>query len=446
MITFAGKCIAVVGMARSGIAAATLASRLGGKVLLSEQRELQTHAAVEELRALGIEVETGGHQRLVEDRFDVVILSPGVHARPEWLARWAQMGTEIWSEIELASRAFAGRWIGVTGSNGKTTTVHLIHAILQAAGWDVRMAGNVGSAWSGQLPAPETRVFVVELSSYQLERSPTIHPQVGVLLNLYENHLDRHGDMETYGAVKARMFANQTGQDVAILNGENAWVQQVSQTIKSRKLVFGSSPDADLWYDSDSLKYRGKGPEQVLIYRREYPLPGVHNIQNALAAAGAALALGLDANTVRRGLQAAQAVEHRIEFLVEKNGVRIYNDSKSTNLIATLTALNSFESNVILLFGGRAKPESFEPLAARYPSPLKHLIGYGESNDKVRAELAGKLPLGFANTLDAAVQAAWALAKTGDTILLSPGCASFDQFQDFEQRGHTFKTLVSALK
>lgn len=444
MLDLTGKRVAVVGLARSGLAAAKLAHRLGGSVLVSERKALeQVIGSVEELQSIGIDVEAGGHARLECERFDLVILSPGVEPSAHWLARWSDQKTELWSEIELASRSFGGKWIGVTGSNGKTTTVHLIHSILNAAGMDSSMVGNVGTAWSSLLPARNEQVFVVEISSYQLERSPTIRPTVGVLLNVFENHLDRHHSMQEYASTKARLFANQTIEDVAILNGENSWVISATSGIQSNKFTFGTDPNQDYWFDEQSLWFGNKNSQTLIIERSEYSLPGAHNALNALAAAAATIAFGVEIDAVRKGLQDAQAVEHRIEFVGEIRGVRYYNDSKSTNLIATLTALKSFERNVILLFGGRPKVESYRPLANKFPLPIKKMVVFGEAIDQVKSELPPELPVVYTRDFTAAVQQAHQFASHGDVVLLSPGCASFDQFRDFEERGRTFKSIIA---
>ncbi|MBI5059875.1 UDP-N-acetylmuramoyl-L-alanine--D-glutamate ligase [candidate division KSB1 bacterium] len=438
-----GKQVAVVGMARSGIGAALLAKRLGGSVLVSDrksQQELGDH--LEELIARGIRCETGGHARLESEEFDLVILSPGVVPPDAWVRRWLDRGVPIWSELELASRVWQGRWIAVTGSNGKTTTVNLIAGILRAAGLHVEMAGNVGTAWSTRLPAPETRVFVVEVSSYQLEYSPTIKPDVGVLLNLYENHLDRHGDMASYAEVKSRLFRNQTSSQFAVLNSANTWVQSVEAGIGSSKVHFGADGNAEFRLEENKLVWAHDGNIEIILNRDEFPLPGRHNALNALAAAGAAVSFGCSVAAIRQGLRSARAVEHRIEFVAERSGIRYFNDSKSTNLIATMTALDSFASNVILLFGGRAKPESFAPLAERLGKPLKSIIAFGESRQKLSQELPDEFPVKTTDDLASALVIARSEAVAGDTILLSPGCASFDQYRDFEQRGTEFKNLV----
>ena len=442
----AGKRVGILGMARSGIGAARLVHRLGGRALISDVKSAEVlREAVGELKALGTEIETGGHQRIADEAFDLIVLSPGVVPTEELAANWEQRGIEAWSELELAARACANPWIGVTGSNGKTTTVHLIQYMLQAAGFDSALVGNVGNAWSGVLPAPPERAFVVEVSSFQLEHSPTVRPQVAVLLNLFENHLDRHGTMEVYGELKSRLFRNQTGDDVAVVNGNDARVMGYARRFRSKVVRFGTSAQYDFWTDDDSLLYRHEGKDRLLMPRAALPLIGRHNELNALAAAAAAFAFGAPIDAIRNALRDAKPVEHRIEFVAEKKQVRYVNDSKSTNMIATQTALNAFARDVILLFGGRPKKESFAPLAERFSRPVKQYIVFGEATAKIKAELPKNLPIEYTDTLSNAVLQASGLARPGDTVLLSPGCTSFDQFNNYEERGRLFKACVEAL-
>ena len=443
---FRGKRVAVVGMARSGIGAARLVHRLGGRAVISDIKPLEAlHKAVAELDGSGVETETGGHRRIADEAFDLVVLSPGVVPRPELLEQWAQRGTPVWSELELASRICECPWIGVTGSNGKTTTVHLIHQILTTAGRNAILAGNVGNAWSNFLPAPPDQKYVVEVSSFQLEYAPSVRPHVAVLLNLFENHLDRHETMDVYAELKSRLFRNQQTNDFAIVNGDDPRVMSLARGFRSRLIRFGTRQEYDFWTDGSVLRYRTDGREDVILQRSELPLIGKHNELNALAAAAAAFADGIPIDAVRKALRNAKAVEHRIEFVAEKHGVRYVNDSKSTNMVATQTALNSFPKNVILLFGGRPKKESFAPLAARFSSPVKRMIVFGEATAKVKSELPPHLPIEYAETIGDAVLQASGKAEEGDTVLLSPGCTSFDQFNDYEERGRVFKACVEAL-
>jgi len=441
-----GKRVGILGMARSGIGAARLVHRLGGRALISDQKSasaLQT--AIEELAESGVEIETGTHRRIEEEDFDLIVLSPGVIPSPSLQTAWERHKTPVWSELELASRACTRPFIAVTGSNGKTTTVHLIHAMLLAARRDSCLVGNVGNAWSNFLPTPVDRDFVVEVSSFQLENTPTIRPRVAVLLNLFENHLDRHGTMAVYGELKSRLFRNQTESDTAVINGDDSRVVALAQNFHAKTVRFGTSPHYDYWTDGDSLWYKEQGQRRVIIPRAALPLIGRHNELNALAAAAAAFSHGVPMDSIRAALRSAQSVEHRIEFVVEKNGVRYVNDSKSTNMVATQTALDAFSDHVILLFGGRPKRESFAPLARRFLHPVKHFIIFGEAVPKIKSELPNELPIAYTDTLSEALLQASGLAEPGDTVLLSPGCTSFDQFRDYEERGRVFKSCVEAL-
>lgn len=391
---------------------------------------------------MGIEVETGGHHRVATESFDLIVLSPGVIPLAEWLAKWRRGGIRVWSELQLAAEVFNGTWIGVTGSNGKTTTVHLITAMLKRAKFDVQLAGNVGQAWCDFLPASPEKIFVVEVSSFQLEYCYNLRPRVAVLLNLFENHLDRHGDMRTYAELKSRLFLNQSPDGTAILNGDDERIAELSLNLPARKIWFGAQTKFDFWTTHDQLRFRLNGNEDILIERDEFPLVGCHNETNALAASAAATSAGASVVAIREALRHARPVEHRIEFVGDFGGVRYYNDSKSTNLTATLTALDSFKQNVILLFGGRPKKESFAPLASCYGHPVKILIAFGEAAQKVRHDLPEEYPVILTENLSEAVAKVREIACEGDIVLLSPGCTSFDEFSDFEHRGRTFKSLV----
>jgi UDP-N-acetylmuramoylalanine--D-glutamate ligase len=438
-----GKRVAVIGMARSGIGAAKLISRLGGQALISDLKPASLLAsALEELRDTGVEVETGGHVKAAAEMFDLIVLSPGVVPAENLLCTWRERQTPVWSELELAARAFDGRWIGVTGSNGKTTTVHLLTAMLEQAGSQAVMAGNIGTAWSTLLPAAEGTVFVIEVSSFQLEHAVNLHPKVAVLLNLFENHLDRHGTLEAYAELKARLFRNQTEDDVAVINANDEWARRIAHGVRSKVTRFGAGADCDFCLEPDRLACRPDGKLELLLPLSEFPLKGRHNALNALAAAAAAYVFGAELNAIRRALRMATPVEHRIEYVTSREGIAYFNDSKSTNVVATLTALDSFERDVILLFGGRPKRESFASLAGRFGHPIKKLIVFGEAVDKVMSELPAGLPVETAPDMAVALALARKAASNGDTILLSPGCTSFDQFHDFEERGRLFKSLV----
>ncbi len=437
------KRVAILGMARSGIGAAKLVHRLGGRALISDLKSAPTLAsAIEELQSEGIEAETGGHHRIASERFDVIVLSPGVVPPRELEQRWTTEGVPVWSELQLAAYACDVPWVGVTGSNGKTTTVHLITGMLRQAGMSVQLVGNVGQAWSNFLPAKPDQVFVVEVSSFQLEHCPDLRPRVAVLLNLFENHLDRHGDMATYAELKSRLAAHQTATDYVVLKGDDQWIRRMEPVFRARKVYFGQTPDYDFWSAGNRLMGRIAGAEVAILSRSEFPLVGKHNELNASAAIAAASRFGADLPAIQAALRAAQPVEHRIEFITERNGVAFYNDSKSTNMVATMTALDSFKDSVILLFGGRPKKESFAPLATRFGNPIRHLIAFGEAVPKIQAELPDSPNIETVADMHTAVAKAKIIARSGDTVLLSPGCTSFDQFNNFEERGTVYKSLV----
>ncbi|MDD5087783.1 MAG: UDP-N-acetylmuramoyl-L-alanine--D-glutamate ligase [bacterium] len=432
-------------MARSGIGAARLIHRLGGRALISDRKSAELLGpAIEELQGLGIEVEAGEHRRIAAETFDLVVLSPGVVPNREWLDAWQRQGVRVISELQLAAEVCDSLWIGVTGSNGKTTTVHLIASMLEHAGMSVQTAGNVGWSWSDFLPAPPKQVFVVEVSSFQLEFCPRLQPDVGVFLNLFENHLDRHGNMDTYAELKSRLFVNQQPDNVVVLNGEDRWIAKLDSAFPARHVRFGTQPEFDFRTTREQLRFRADQRDELLIERDEFPLVGRHNELNALAAAAAAMSVGARVTAIREALRQAKPVEHRIEFVGTFGGAAYYNDSKSTNLTATLTALDSFERNVILLFGGRPKKEPFAPLALRYGRPINALLAFGEAAPKVRRDVPEDYPMILTETLSAAVARAREIAGEGDIVLLSPGCTSFDEFTNFEERGRVFKSLVQS--
>jgi UDP-N-acetylmuramoylalanine--D-glutamate ligase len=251
--------------------------------------------------------------------------------------------------------------------------------------------------------------------------------------------------MDVYAYLKARLFRNQVPDDTAIINGDDEWAMKLSSLFRGKLVGFGTSPEFEFWTDGLSLFHRGEGKAQLILDRKKLPLVGRHNELNALAAAAAAYSFGVDIGTIGEALHTAKPVEHRIEFVTDRRGVRYINDSKSTNVVATQTALDAFENNVILLFGGRPKKESFGPLRKRFFNPIKAMVVFGEAVNKARAELTGNLPIQYRESLRDAVETATAMARPGDTILLSPGCASFDQFKDYEERGRLFKSFVSML-
>lgn len=441
-----GRRFGILGMGRSGIGAARLITRLGGTALISDMKPAAKLAKqIASIASDRVDVETGTHQRLLAEPFNAVIVSPGAVLAPDWLRSWSGRGIEVISELEFAWRCSSGNAVMVTGSNGKTTTVTLIETILLHSGIKAIAVGNIGTAWSEHLPAPEEMLYVVEVSSYQLEHAPTIKPKVAALINVLENHLDRHGTLEEYGKTKLRLFANQNSDSVAVMNRDDEFSVSHMGNVPGKISWFGQHPTSE-WNVRENHVSRGsQDGERVLIRENEWTLPGRHNLMNAAAAAAACSALGLTDSQIRAGLLVAKPVEHRIEFVREYNGVRFYNDSKSTNLAATMTAIAAVPSPIILLFGGRAKKESFAPLSALLDGPIHLIIAFGEAREKILHEVGPHARLFSAETMSEALRLASAEASAGDSVLLSPGCASFDQFDNFEKRGEVFKSLVMSL-
>ena len=440
--TFSGIRFGILGLGRSGIGAAGLIKRLGGTALISDKKDAAHFTELfPKLAAQGIDVETGGHDRLFSEFFDFLIVSPGAVLNDDRIKLLRANGTRIWSELELASRCFDGKWIAVTGSNGKTTTVTLIDSILREAGLKSEAVGNIGTAWSERLPSSDTDVFVVEVSSFQMEHTFTAKPTVCVLLNVLENHLDRHGDIETYGALKLKLAAKQSSEEFLVLNRDDRFLMSHGSEIAATKKYFGRQP-AEWNVKGDSLFLRNSESEELVLSTSEWPLVGRHNLLNAGAAGAAAHCLSVSVATIRAGLRKAKAVEHRIEVVATINGIRYVNDSKSTNLTATLTALDAIDGSVVLLFGGRPKRESFSPLAAQLGTKIRRLIVFGEAREKIKSDLGSSKNIEYCDDMTSALEAANRVANYEDTVLLSPGCASFDQFENFEERGKQFKKLV----
>ena len=414
----AGRRVLVVGLARSGKAAAEVLVDEGASVVGVDRDETLD---VGRLRELGVEVHLGREEERLLQGIDLVVKSPGVPGETLLVQRARRRDLPVWSEIELGARLLPNPILGVTGTNGKTTTSELLGAVFRAAGKAVEVAGNIGrplTSLVGSTP-PETWI-VCELSSFQLEDVETFNPRIGVLLNLEPDHLDRHGTFETYADTKLRLFERQSADDVAVVPRHFGAVPG-----SGRRIEFGAG---------DEL------PAEPLI-------PGPHNRENAAAAAAASRAAGIDDSAIGDALRTFEGVPHRIELVRELRGVRYVNDSKATNVAAALRALVSFpDSPLHVILGGLGKHEPYAPLAAAFKTGD---VGYviGESADEIASSLADAgVPVVHSGTLEVALGEATAAAGPGDIVLLSPACASFDQFRDFEARGDVFRALVESLE
>ncbi len=433
----------VVGLARSGVAAA-LALRARGEEVIGCDAGARTDPALEaaagRLCQAGVEVHLDASGEALAARAGTLIKSPGVpqNAPPVVAAR--ARGLPVLGELELAWRLVPNEFVAVTGTNGKTTTTEWIGHIHREAALPVAVVGNVGTAATSLVGAvsPEATV-VCEASSFQLEDTSAFAPEVAVLLNLAPDHLDRHGTYENYIAAKLRIFANQGNHDIAVAP-DDVGVDDLGGC--ARRVPFGSSAAAELSARAGHLWW----DEEPLLAETEISLPGAHNRANAMAAAAACLARGIDRDAVVAGLRSFAGVAHRLEQIAVRDGVAFVNDSKATNVASTLVALRSYDHGVHLIAGGRGKQQDFSPLGPAVAERCAAVYLIGEATAELERALAGTgvpiRPTGdLAHALDAAVSA----ARPGDTILLSPACASYDQYHDFEARGDHFRALVEAI-
>lgn len=449
-----GKEIIVVGMARSGVAAAELLSVLGAaKITVTDQKkpsELETEIRKIE-RLNGVTAVVGSDPLyLVNEKISMIVKSPGVPPANELFLKADKLKIPVISEIELAYAFLKTPLIGITGTNGKTTTTAMITAMIKEAGIEpVTSAGNIGNPLCGLVGKFSAQGFIVaELSSFQLDKIDKFRPLVSVFLNFAEDHLDYHGSLEAYFQAKARIVENQRSGDFAILNAGDPAVVSLQEACRAKVLWFDRAPVScgvglqDQWV---TIYNSGCSPQKVCL-RSELALPGEHNLENSLAAAAAAWAAGVDLESIGRVLRNFQGIEHRLEHVINIDEVDYINDSKGTNPGATIKALSSFPGRpIVLIAGGKDKGADFTALAEVIRNSVKELVLFGETRDKLAnaVKKAGFESYRIVDTLDEAVAAAKKLSVHGDLVLLSPACASWDMFKDYEERGRYFKQLVS---
>ena len=442
----AGARVVVVGAARSGIAAAELLARRGARVTLTEAR--QSLDGLPRLRESGVAVELGGHRPETLARAELVVLSPGVSPRLPLIDDVRRRGTPVISEVELAARWLRGPIVAVTGTKGKSTTTLLTGRMFDADGRQALVGGNIGTALSSQVEAsaPDV-VHVVEVSSFQLELTRTFHPRIAVLLNLAPDHIDRHGSFEEYAAAKARIFANQTGDDTMVINADDPLVLELARRGQARPLRFGvTSPvDDGVLVAGGLVVRRSPDGDRPLLPLSAVRVPGRHLLSDVLAASAAACAAGVSSGAIERAVRAFGGSEHTLEAAGEVGGVRFVNDSKATNVLAARAAIECFERDVVVILGGRFKGGDLSRLAAPLAARARAVVAIGEAREHIRAVLGTTVDVTEAVTLRAAVRAAFALAHGAGTVLLAPACASLDMFSDYAERGRVFKEEVARL-
>lgn len=444
-----GRNIGIIGMARSGLSAALLAARFGGRPFVSDSGKADKLTdPIAKLTAADIPFETGGHsERLLE--CDYLILSPGVPLTIDPIRTARDRGIPIFSEVEFASWVCKARIVAVTGSNGKTTTTTLIGAIFKNAGFATEVCGNIGRPFSDIADSlADNGVAVLEVSSYQLETIADFRPKVGIILNLQPDHLERHGSFEAYKRAKYRIAENQRTSDFLITNIGDPETDPTAIETAATRLTFSIAPrnGADTFIEEGSLFVKVSGEVFRIMKVDDIRIKGRHNLQNAAAAALVASLFDISTAQIASTLRNFAGVEHRQEPVGAVAGVQFVNDSKATNVDATVVALQSMTTPILLICGGRDKGFPYTPWIKEGRGKIKGLVAIGEAKEKIFAELGRHFPTQFADTLEAAVLTAFEQAEPGDTVLLSPGCASFDMFDNFEARGRAFKDAVAGLR
>jgi len=447
--SLAGKNVLVVGMARSGLAAADLLKKRGAYVKVTEVRPGET--LMKEIRFLedrGISFEAGGHQDRSFLDAELIVISPGIRTEIQPLQKAKERGTAIIGELELASRFLSGKVVAITGTNGKTTTTTLIGELLTNAGYEVQVGGNIGTALSSFVESSAAHTWnVIEVSSFQLELTPTFRPNIAVFLNITPDHLDRYASFDAYFEAKLNLFRNQSPADLAVLNYDDGNLQRISNCIGSGIYWFSSRKKVPrgVFMNADELTWRNGEVQTAILHRSDIPLKGEHNIENVAAASTAAVLAKVLPAQIGQSIRRFRGVEHRLEYSGKIHGVEFYNDSKATNVDAALKAINAFESEIVLILGGRDKGSDFRTLIASIEKHVKCIVLLGEASSKIRSQLGGIVPTEQSTSMTNAVEIAYGKASSHDIVLLAPACASFDLFENYEHRGKEFKKAVNEL-
>ncbi|NLA42129.1 MAG: UDP-N-acetylmuramoyl-L-alanine--D-glutamate ligase [Smithella sp.] len=444
----ADRKIAVIGMGKTGVAAAAFLGRNGAAVVAVDEKPRVRWSGEFEQIAHQPWLAVGRYDETCLDGVDLVVPSPGIPPHHPILTAAQQKKISILSEIELAYRFIRAPIIAVTGTNGKTTTATLLGKILAQAGKKVFVGGNIGNPLVEYAGTAQTADFIVaEISSFQLQWIESFRPHVAVLLNITCDHVNYHGSFEEYRRIKRRIFENQRENDLAVLNAEDPHQESLDASIRTAVVRFSSVRPLrpGLSVQEDSLVYSRPDASDERYPPGMIALPGLHNTENVMAAVATARFCGCSKESIVEAVSQFRGLSHRIEFTGEKRGVAFYDDSKGTNVDAVVRALQTFSSPVILLLGGRDKDGNFDTLQSMLADKTKQVILFGEARDQIEPQLGRTTPIAKEETLKAAVLRAYQDAKPGDIVLLSPGCASFDAFADYRERGNHFKEVVRNL-
>jgi UDP-N-acetylmuramoylalanine--D-glutamate ligase len=452
-VDLANKRVLVVGLGKSGVASALFLQARGAKVTVSDAKpQDQLGEEIPVLLDHGIAVETGGHGERTFRGQDLIVVSPGVPVDSPPLVQARALGEPVIGEIELASQFLPKSIVAVTGSNGKTTTTTLAGEIIAAGGFSTAVGGNIGTpAISLVEQAKPDTVVVLEVSSFQLETIQTFRPKIAVVLNITPDHLDRHRTFEAYTDAKARIFENQRPEDFAVLNADDPTCAGLASRTRAQLFWFSRKAEVKqgayvrdgriLFRDSKGQHSRG---QREIMLASEIPLKGGHNVENVLAAVCVGALMGCEPERMGKAVRDFKAVEHRLEYVATIRGVEYYNDSKATNVDATIKALESFPANVHLILGGKDKDSDYAQLNDLLRQRVKRVYTIGAAAGKIESQIKG-VEVDHSETLETALRRASATAAAGDIVLLAPACASFDQFKNYEHRGRVFKEVVKAL-
>jgi UDP-N-acetylmuramoylalanine--D-glutamate ligase len=445
------KRVLVVGLGKSGVASALFLQARGARVTVSDAKpQDQLGQEIPVLLDHGIAFETGGHGERTFRGQDLIVVSPGVPVDSPPLVQARALGESVIGEIELASRFLPKEIVAITGSNGKTTTTTLAGEIVAAGGFPVVVGGNIGTpAISLVERATADTVVVLEVSSFQLETIETFRAKVAVVLNITPDHLDRHRTFAAYTDAKVRIFENQQADDLAVLNADDPTCAGLAGRTRAQVFWFSRKNEVKqgAYLRDGRVLFRDgsdKGQREIMLVS-EIPLKGAHNVENTLAAICVGALMGCEAERIRKAVQDFKAVEHRLEYVATIRGVEYYNDSKATNVDATIKALESFPANIHLILGGKDKDSDYTLLNDLLRRRVKRVYTIGAAAEKIESQVKPAAEIDQSVTLETALKRAAATAEAGDVVLLAPACASFDQFKNYEHRGRVFKEVVRAL-
>ena len=442
------KRVLVVGLGKSGVAAALFMKARGARVTVSDTK---THdelkAEIPQLLDEGIAVETGGHGERTFRNQDLIVVSPGVPLDAAPLQQARALGEKIIGEVELAAQFFPGSIVAITGSNGKTTTTTLAGEVIDNGGFPTVVGGNIGKpAISLVEEATEDTIAVLEVSSFQLETIETFRPHIAIVLNITPDHLDRHRTFDAYTDAKARIFENQTADDFAVLNADDPTCLRLASRTRAQVFWFSRKKEVKqgAYVHEGRIEFRDANGQREIMLTSEIPLKGSHNVENVLAAVCIGMISGVEPRRISKAVREFRAVEHRLEHVATIRGVEYYNDSKATNVDATIKALESFPANIHLILGGKDKGSDYTVLNDLLRKRTKRVYTIGAAAAKIESQIKGA-EIVHAETLENAIRLASDSAQPGDIVLLAPACASFDQFRNYEHRGQVFKNVVHGL-